>query len=58
MTLEPGDVIITGTSVGNGVLRQPPLWLKAGDIVRIAITGLGQIENMVVDEPVDALFRR
>lgn len=58
MTLEPGDVITTGTSIGNGVLRKPPVLLVHGDIVRISITGLGSIENPVVDEPDFALFER
>ena len=50
MTLEPGDVITTGTSVGNGVLRDPPSLLKAGDRVCIEIEGIGRIDNPVVDE--------
>lgn len=51
MTLEPGDVITTGTSVGNGVLRMPPVLLKQGDVVKVEIDGIGAIENRVVDEP-------
>ena len=50
MTLEPGDVITTGTSVGNGVLRDPPVLLKKGDVVKVEIEGIGAIENPVVDE--------
>jgi 2-keto-4-pentenoate hydratase/2-oxohepta-3-ene-1,7-dioic acid hydratase in catechol pathway len=50
-TLEPGDVIFTGTPAGVGATRRPPEWLKAGDTVRIAITNLGVLENPVVDEP-------
>jgi 2-keto-4-pentenoate hydratase/2-oxohepta-3-ene-1,7-dioic acid hydratase in catechol pathway len=57
-TLEPGDVITTGTSVGNGVLRVPPVLLKAGDLVRVEIDRIGAIENRVVDEPETALFQR
>ena len=44
-TLEPGDVIFTGTPAGVGAYRKPPVWLKAGDRVRIEIEGLGAIEN-------------
>jgi 2-keto-4-pentenoate hydratase/2-oxohepta-3-ene-1,7-dioic acid hydratase in catechol pathway len=50
-TLEPGDVIFTGTPAGVGALRDPRVYLKAGDVVRIEITGLGTLENTVVDEP-------
>jgi 2-keto-4-pentenoate hydratase/2-oxohepta-3-ene-1,7-dioic acid hydratase in catechol pathway len=58
MTLEPGDVITTGTSTGNGALRVPPALLVDGDIVKIAISGLGFIENPVINEPEEALFMR
>jgi 2-keto-4-pentenoate hydratase/2-oxohepta-3-ene-1,7-dioic acid hydratase in catechol pathway len=47
MTLEPGDVIATGTPAGVGIGFNPPQFLKKGDIVRIAITGLGVLENPV-----------
>lgn len=50
MTLEPGDVIFTGTPSGVGAARKPPAWLKAGDVVRVEIDGIGAIENHVVDE--------
>lgn len=50
-TLEPGDIIATGTPAGVGIVRQPPLWMKAGDVVRVAIEGLGELENPIVDEP-------
>ncbi|HJS31897.1 MAG TPA: fumarylacetoacetate hydrolase family protein [Alphaproteobacteria bacterium] len=42
MTLEPGDVISTGTPPGVGLGRKPPLYLKAGDVVTLGIAGLGQ----------------
>lgn len=58
MTLEPGDIIITGTSIGNGALREPQIWLKPGDSVRVEIDGLGHIENKVIAEPEHALFQR
>jgi 2-keto-4-pentenoate hydratase/2-oxohepta-3-ene-1,7-dioic acid hydratase in catechol pathway len=47
MTLEPGDVIATGTPAGVGIGFNPPQFLKKGDVVRIAITGLGVLENPV-----------
>ena len=50
-TLEPGDVVFTGTPSGVGVARSPKEFLKAGDVVRIEITGLGALENPIVDEP-------
>ena len=50
-TLEPGDVVFTGTPSGVGFARQPREWLKAGDVVRVQITGIGTLENPVVDEP-------
>jgi 2-keto-4-pentenoate hydratase/2-oxohepta-3-ene-1,7-dioic acid hydratase in catechol pathway len=46
--LRPGDVIVTGTPVGVGIGFKPPKFLKAGDVVRIAIDGIGEIENRVV----------
>ena len=52
-TLEPGDIIATGTPSGVGVLMKPPQLLKQGDVVRIEIEGIGQLENPVVDEPDD-----
>jgi 2-keto-4-pentenoate hydratase/2-oxohepta-3-ene-1,7-dioic acid hydratase in catechol pathway len=48
ITLYPGDVIATGTPAGVGMGMSPPRWLKAGDVVRIAIDGLGEIENRFV----------
>jgi 2-keto-4-pentenoate hydratase/2-oxohepta-3-ene-1,7-dioic acid hydratase in catechol pathway len=49
-TLRPGDVIFTGTPAGVGAARKPPEWLAAGDTVKVAITGLGELENPVVAE--------
>ncbi len=45
-TLEPGDVIFTGTPAGVGNFRNPPVRLKAGDKVRVEIDGIGVIENV------------
>jgi 2-keto-4-pentenoate hydratase/2-oxohepta-3-ene-1,7-dioic acid hydratase in catechol pathway len=50
-TLEPGDVITTGTPAGVAGAMSPPRWLRPGDRVRIEIEGIGQIENEVVPEP-------
>ena len=50
-TLEPGDVVSTGTPSGVGAGRQPPQWLVAGDTVRIEIEGIGVLENPVIAEP-------
>ena len=50
MTLEPGDVIYTGTPGGVGALMNPPQYLRAGDRVRVEIDGIGAIENTIVDE--------
>ena len=51
MTLQPGNLIFTGTPGGVGVAMQPPRWLKAGDRVRCEIDELGAIENEMVAEP-------
>lgn len=50
MTLEPGDVIATGTPAGIGAARTPPRWLRPGDVVRIEIEQVGVLENPVVIE--------
>ena len=50
-TLQPGDIVFTGTPAGVGVSRKPPQFMKAGDVCRIEITGLGALENPVIDEP-------
>lgn len=48
MTLHPGDVICTGTPAGVGMGQEPPTYLKAGDVVRLEIEGLGQQEQKLV----------
>jgi len=48
--LEPGDVIASGTPGGVGAKRQPPLWLKPGDIVEVEIDKVGLLRNAVADE--------
>jgi 2-keto-4-pentenoate hydratase/2-oxohepta-3-ene-1,7-dioic acid hydratase in catechol pathway len=47
ITLEPGDVIATGTPVGVGIGFKPPVFLKRGDVVRVEISGIGVLENPV-----------
>lgn len=48
MTLEPGDVIMTGTPAGVGAARKPPVFLQPGDVVDIEIEGIGVLRNHVV----------
>ena len=48
MTLEPGDLIITGTPPGVGLGCKPPQFLKPGDVVELGIAGLGQQRQRVV----------
>jgi 2-keto-4-pentenoate hydratase/2-oxohepta-3-ene-1,7-dioic acid hydratase in catechol pathway len=43
MTLEPGDVLATGTPAGIGAFRTPPVWLKRGDTVRVEVSGMGSL---------------
>ena len=46
-TLEPGDIIVTGTPTGAGARFDPPVWLKAGDVVEVEAEGLGILRNTV-----------
>jgi len=55
-TLEPGDVVATGTPSGVGIAFKPPRLLVEGDVVKIAIDGLGELENTVVAEPAATAF--
>jgi 2-keto-4-pentenoate hydratase/2-oxohepta-3-ene-1,7-dioic acid hydratase in catechol pathway len=48
--LEPGDVIVTGTTGGVGFARNPPVWMKPGDTIEIEVTGVGVLRNTIVDE--------
>jgi len=48
--LVPGDVIVTGTPGGVGAYRTPKLWMKAGDVVEVEISGIGILRNPVVAE--------
>lgn len=47
MTLEPGDLIATGTPSGVGSARTPPRWLRDGDEVTVEIEGIGRLTNPV-----------
>ncbi len=49
ITLEPGDVVATGTPSGVGVFRDPPVFLEPGDTVRCEIDGIGSVENPIID---------
>lgn len=51
-TLEVGDLILTGTPGGVGYVREPPLFLRPGDVVAVSISTVGILRNTVVDEPV------
>jgi 2,4-diketo-3-deoxy-L-fuconate hydrolase len=48
MTLEPGDIIVTGTPEGVGHARNPPLFMKAGDVIEVEIEKVGKIANPIV----------
>jgi 5-carboxymethyl-2-hydroxymuconate isomerase len=50
-TLEPADIIVTGTPTGAGVRFDPPRYLKAGDRVEVDVAGVGRLLNEVIDEP-------
>ena len=49
ITLEPGDIIATGTPAGVGVFRDPPVFLEPGDRVRCEVDGIGTVENPIID---------
>src|SRR5215469_13136060 len=48
--LAPGDVIATGTPEGIGAKRNPPVWMKAGDVLEVEISRIGTLRNKIVDE--------
>jgi 2-keto-4-pentenoate hydratase/2-oxohepta-3-ene-1,7-dioic acid hydratase in catechol pathway len=50
-TLEPGDILATGSPAGVGGLMEPPCYLRPGDVVRVEIESIGAIENRVIAEP-------
>ena len=48
ITLQPGDIIISGTPAGVGLARQPPIWMKPGDVCEVEIEKIGVLRNTVV----------
>ncbi len=56
MTLEPGDIIATGTSSGVGVKMKPRGYMKPGDSVTVEIENIGLLKNPVIEEPVSTCF--
>ena len=53
ITLEPGDLIVTGTPAGVGLARKPPLWMKPGDVCEVEVERIGILSNPVKDEKRD-----
>jgi 2-keto-4-pentenoate hydratase/2-oxohepta-3-ene-1,7-dioic acid hydratase in catechol pathway len=51
MTLEPGDMIVTGTPGGIGAARKPPLWMKPGDVCEVFVESVGTLRNPIAAEP-------
>ena len=51
MTLEPGDIIATGTPAGVGAFRKPPRWLQPGDRLRLEVSGVGVLEHSIAASP-------
>lgn len=49
-TLNPGDVILTGTPGGVGAKREPPVWMKPGDVIEVDISGVGLLKNTIGQE--------
>jgi 2-keto-4-pentenoate hydratase/2-oxohepta-3-ene-1,7-dioic acid hydratase in catechol pathway len=50
MTLQKGDIIVTGTPSGVGLSRKPPLFMRAGDVVDVEIERIGVLSNPIVEE--------
>jgi 2-keto-4-pentenoate hydratase/2-oxohepta-3-ene-1,7-dioic acid hydratase in catechol pathway len=48
--LSPGDVIATGTPDGIGAKRNPPVWMKAGDVLEVELDRIGTLRTSIVDE--------
>jgi 2-keto-4-pentenoate hydratase/2-oxohepta-3-ene-1,7-dioic acid hydratase in catechol pathway len=48
--LAPGDIIATGTPDGIGAKRNPPVWMKAGDVLEVEVSGVGVLRNTIADE--------
>lgn len=56
-TLEPGDILTTGSPAGVGALMKPPRFLEPGDVVRVEVGGIGWIENRVIEAPREYVYR-
>jgi 2,4-diketo-3-deoxy-L-fuconate hydrolase len=50
MSLHPGDIISTGTPPGVGLGRKPPVFLRAGNVMRLGVDGLGEQRQLVVGD--------
>ena len=50
MTLEPGDIIVSGTPPGVGFVRTPPIFMGAGDTCEIEVEGIGLLRNPIIAE--------
>ena len=50
ITLSPGDIIVSGTPAGVGMARNPPLFMKQGDVCEVEIEGIGTLSNTVENE--------
>jgi len=50
MTLEPGDLIVTGTPAGVGGMRKPQIFMKPGDVCEVEIEGIGTLSNPIAQE--------
>jgi len=48
--LAPGDVIVSGTPGGVGARREPPVWMKPGDVVEVEVSGVGVLRNTIEDD--------
>jgi hypothetical protein len=48
--LEPGDVIVSGTPGGVGARREPPVWMKPGDVVEVEVSGVGVLRNTIAKD--------
>ena len=52
MTLQPGDIIVTGTPTGAGARFDPPKYLAPGDVVEVSVEGIGTLSNTIEDEQI------
>ena len=54
ITLEPGDILVTGTPAGVGMARKPQLFMKHGDVCEVELEGVGILSNVVADDVIPA----